>query len=330
MSKSEIRPQSRFSLRLSLTVLVIGLVIGGLWWYWSHLSVSHVVTGITQDPLTVLQSDGNGHTNVVFLGIGGKGHEGGDLTDSIILFSYAHGSGKVTMIPLPRDIWIPSMAAKINTAYHYGGIPLMKSAVTEVTGLPVQYAVVLDLQGFEKVIDAGGGVDVTVDNTFDDYLYPIAGRENAEPESARYEHVHFEAGPTHMDGTTALKFARSRHAIGDEGTDFARSKRQEKVIVAFKDKLLSSKTLLSLSTLQNILSSVKDSLDTDIGEVQTGAFIHLFVSFEQARSTPTPVSLTDLYVNPKSAAPYQGQWVLIPKTNIEDIHAYVAKTLSDN
>lgn len=329
MPKSEVLPPSRFSLRLYLTVLAIGLVVGGLWWYLSHLSFGHVVTGITQDPLTILKSDA-GRTNVVFLGVGGKGHEGGDLTDSIILFSYDHATRRVVMIPLPRDIWIPTIEAKINTAYHYGGIPLMKSAVAEVTGLSVQYAVVLDFQGFEKVIDAVGGVDVTVDTTFDDYLYPIAGKENAEPESSRYEHLHFEAGPTHMDGATALKFARSRHAVGDEGTDFARSKRQEKVIVAFKDKLLSSKTLLSIPVLQNIVSSVKDSLDTDIGEVETGAFIRLFVSLEQARATPIPVSLTDLYINPKNAAPYQGQWVLIPKTNIEDIHAYVAKTLSGN
>jgi LCP family protein required for cell wall assembly len=334
MPKSNLPAQSRFSLRLYLTVLAVGIVVGGIWWYWSHLSVGRVMTGITQDPLTVLQSDGNGRTNVVFLGVGGKGHEGGDLTDSIILFSYDHSNHRVTMIPIPRDIWIPSMAAKINTAYHYGnergpgcGLTLMKSAVTEVTGVPVQYAVVLDFQGFEKIIDAVGGVDVAVENTFDDYSYPIAGKENAVPESARYEHIHFDAGLMHMDGVTALKFARSRHAEGDEGTDFARSKRQEKVILAFKDKLLSSHTLLSLSTLQNIFNSVRDSLDTDIGEVETGAFIHLFINLEQARATPIPVSLTDLYVNPKNSAPYQGQWVLIPKTNIEDIHAYVAKEL---
>jgi LCP family protein required for cell wall assembly len=326
MPKSKVVTPSRFSLRLSLTVFIFGLVVAGVWWTLSHFVFGHVVTGITQDPTAVLASSA-GRTNVVFLGVGGKGHEGGDLTDSIILFSYDHAHGQVTMIPLPRDIWIPSMAAKINTAYHYGGLPLMKSAVAQVTGLPVQYAVVLDFQGFQKVIDAVGGVDVTVTTTFDDYLYPIAGMENAEPESSRFEHVHFEAGPVHMDGSTALKFARSRHAEGDEGTDFARSSRQEKVIFAFKDNLLSARTLLSLTTLQNILNSVKDSLDTDIGEVETGAFIHLFINLEQAHATPIPVNLTDLYLNPKNSTPYQGQWVLIPKTSIEDIHAYVAKEL---
>lgn len=317
-----------------ILLAVAGLLIGLIWWYLRYHASGQVVTGLAQDPAQTLQNV-NGRTNVVFLGIGGEDHEGGDLTDSIIVFSYDHPSQRATLIPIPRDIWVPSLQARINTAYHYGnerreggGRDLMKSSVSEVIGQPIAYVVVLDFHGFETTIDTIGGIDVDVAQSFDDYLYPIAGKEDAEPESARYEHLHFDKGMTHMNGATALKFARSRHAEGDEGTDFARSKRQEKVILAFKDKLLSSKTLLNITTLQNLVSSVSDSLDTDIKDIEAGAFIRLFLSYAQSGKSPTSVSIEDLYLVPKNKSAYQNQWVLIPKTNIGDIHAYVAKALS--
>ncbi len=303
-------------------------------WYLHARPSGQVATGLLQDPADTLQTV-DGRTNIVLLGVGGKDHEGGDLTDSIIVVSYNHTTQKTSLISIPRDVWVPSLSAKINTAYHYGnekreggGLDLMKSAVGEIIGQPIEYAVVLDFQGFEKMIDAIGGIDVTVDTAFDDSLYPIAGREDAEPESTRYEHLHFDAGLTHMDGPTALKFARSRHAEGDEGTDFARSNRQEKVMIAFKNKLLSSQTLFNSTTLQNLLSGAKDSLVTNMSDIEMGAFIRVFLNYAKNGTTPTSISLVDLYVNPKNTLPYQKQWVLVPKTTIEDVHAYVAKALT--
>ncbi len=320
----------------SKLILIIAFVVAslaGTWWYLHNRPGGRVVTGLTSDPADTLVSVG-GRTNVVFLGVGGEGHAGGDLTDSIILFSYAHSTRQVTLIPIPRDLWVKSLQAKINSAYHYGnerreggGRDLVKSAVAEVTGQSVQYSVVLDFAGFEKMIDSVGGVDLTIDTTFTDNKYPIPGKETALPESDRYEILTFVAGPTHLDGATALKFARSRHAEGEEGTDFARSARQEKVILALKTKLLSTQTLLSLSTLQNLLHNLSDSLDTDIGEAESGAFIRLFLSYAQANSKLTTIDITGQYITPKNLSPYQGQWVLIPKTNQEDIYAYVAKAL---
>ncbi|MFH1244632.1 MAG: LCP family protein [bacterium] len=296
------------------------------WQYYRVQQGGQVVTGITRSPEGNLRTD-SGRTNVVFLGVGGDSHPGGDLTDSMIIFSYAHSTSALTLIPLPRDIWVPSFASKINTAYHYGGIPLTKSTVSELVGLPIHYAVTLDFQGFQRMVDAIGGIDVEVKRAFDDYLYPIPGQENAQPESARYEHLHFDAGPLHLDGATALKFARSRHAVGEEGTDFARSTRQEQVIVAFKTRLLSSSTLLNLSTLQSLLGNLQNSLVTDMNNLEIGAFIRLFLNYSQGETPARSLDLTGLFVSPKNTAPYSGQWVLIPKTSFEDIHAYVAKEL---
>jgi len=112
---------------------------------------------------------------------------------------------------------------------------LAKSVAEEIVGIPVHYAVVVDFDFFQKVIDELGGIEVDVETDFVDDRYPIKGREddlcNGDPKfSCRYETVEFKKGLQFMDGGAALKFVRSRNAEGDEGTDLARIARQEKVI----------------------------------------------------------------------------------------------------
>lgn len=302
-----------------LLVFLISLISWRIFREWHS---TQVVTGFIQDPETSLQQS-DLHTQIAFMGIGGASHEGGDLTDSIIVFSYNHEQKSSVMIPIPRDIWVPSLAAKINTAYHYGGIPLAKTALTEVIGLPIHYVVILDFAGFERMIDAVGGIDVTVEHSFDDYKYPIPGLEDAYPESTRYEHLHFDAGTAHMDGALALKFARSRHSEGDEGTDFARSARQELVINAFKDKLLSTRTLLNISTLSTLRQSLSSSLITDLSDQEFGSLVRLFVSTVNQTKSVRTLDLTSQFINPKNASLYQNQWVLIPATSFTELAQYV-------
>jgi LCP family protein required for cell wall assembly len=179
-------------------ILSFGVIAGS--WYLHNQTAKNIVSGVVKSPLDNLKSNGN-RTNILLLGMGGEGHQGGDLTDSILLVSLDIGTNLATIIPVPRDVWVPTLKAKINTAYHYGeerraggGLDLAKSAVSEILGIPVHYGVTLDFQGFIKAIDAVGGIDVVVENTFDDYKYPIPGKETVEPESARYEHIHFEKG----------------------------------------------------------------------------------------------------------------------------------------
>lgn len=315
---------------------LLGLALASIWLYLSHPRIGEVARGVQAGPTNILaQTDGI--TNIVFLGMGGAKHEGGDLTDSIIIFSYNHTSHKLTLLPIPRDIWVASLKAKINTAYHYGqttqageGIPLVKSTLRELTGLNIHYALLLDFGGFETLVDTVGGLDLTIDNTFEDAKYPIPGRETAEPEAARYEHLRFVAGPAHMDGATALKFARSRHALGTEGTDFARSKRQEKIILAFKDKLISTQILLNPATLDHLLQVAQTSFISDIHTAEIGAIIRLFMEYSKGDIALRTIDLTSQFYNPPNLAPYAGQWVLIPTTSPEDITAYVADQLAQD
>lgn len=315
-----------------LTAIVSGLVVLTFSWLYKNQRVQDYARGITQPPINVLATT-DSRTNIALLGVGGQGHEGGELTDSILVASLQHDTKNITLISIPRDIYLTTARAKINSIYYYGekaepgtGLPLLKNALTEVTGLPIHYSLLIDFSGFIKAIDAVGGITVTVDRAFDDYKYPIPGMENAEPESSRYEHLHFDAGTQKMDGVTALKYVRSRHALGDEGTDFARSIRQQKVIRAFISSLISKDTVFNTERISVLRQTLSNSIKTDIDDSLFSSFTKLGLSlnFDELKS----LSIESLLSNPKNLKPYGGAWVLIPQTDWPTIHAYVQQNLN--
>lgn len=259
-------------------------------------------------------------TNFLLLGVAGGDHEGKDLTDTIIFASINNQTGDTALVSIPRDLWVPSIRAKINTAYHYGeerqpgvgGYLLAKSSITEITSQPVDFVVLIDFSGFAKAIDAIGGLDIQVDNSFTDTKFPIPGKETDPCEPCRYETITFTAGLQHMDGATALKFVRSRQAEGDEGTDFARSKRQEKLISAFKQKLITSPT--KIFQLKKVLSQ---SVVTDISPK---LYFPLFkLGLKAARQPLRSFSLSEpLLSHPPISAAQDYQWVLLTNPKVAE------------
>ncbi len=188
----------------------------------------------------------NYQLNILILGKGDKNHTAPDLTDTIILANINLKTNQLKFISLPRDIWDDKLKIKINAAYYWGkkeGHPfqLPKEVIGRLTGVPIEYVMIVDFSSFKKIIDDIGGIWIKVPDSFDDYHYPIPGRERAYPISSRYEHIHFDAGWQKMDGDRALIFVRSRHAKGKEGNDFARSYRQQLVIRAIVSRLLEDK-----------------------------------------------------------------------------------------
>lgn len=270
----------------------------------------------------------NGRTTFLLLGVAGGDHAGADLTDTIIFVSVDQ-EGKVTMLSIPRDIWVKSLRAKINTAYHYGeqrqpgtgGFILARAAASEIIGQPVQYTALINFANFEKVIDSLGGVDIMVDRAFDDFEFPIAGREedlcDGDPEyKCRYEHLHFDAGLKHMDGATALKYVRSRHAEGEEGTDFARSARQEKLLLAIKTKLLSGDLLSRPQQISELYKSLSQSIVTDVDSSMYPALVKLALKINKTNNIDAvSLSQPDQLDNPPITPEYNNEWVLIPKNN---------------
>jgi len=231
---------------------------------------------------------------------------------------------------------------------------LAEAAVGKITGQDVDYGIRIDFSGFVKAVDIVGGLDVNVENSFDDYQYPISGKEDDScgktPEelqnlasasakqqvlelSCRYKQLHFNKGLQHMDGETALEFVRSRHAVGDEGSDFARSKRQEKVIKAFKDKILSAQTLINPAKILNLYNVLKGSIDTDIKQDEFDDFIRLAQKMQQAKINSAVIDTGEektkrqgLLINPPITRDYNLEWVLIPRLgngNFTEIQKYI-------
>ena len=209
--------------------------------------------------------------SVLLVGFGGPGHDGGYLTDSLQVMTFDPKAGTVTLISIPRDLFIqiPVMNGRggywgrINEAYtagmgnvdrnetrvsyekHEAGGQLAMKAVAQVLGIPIDYWVSMDFVGFRQFIDAIGGVDVNVEKAFTDYQYPNNDDATVDPS---YRTVRFAAGMQHMDGETAITFARSRYSAQD-GNDFSRSRRQQLLMTAVKDKLFQVETIPRLLSL---------------------------------------------------------------------------------
>lgn len=270
--------------------------------------------------------------NILILGIAGGNHEGPNLSDSIIVLHYNFKTNRMLTIGIPRDIWSDTLKDKINTAYAYGeakqedgGLKLAKAEVSAITGMPIQYSMVISFSKFRDLIDFLGGVTVNVEKSFTDSEFPIEGKENDLCDGdtkyrCRYETITFHKGKTRMDGTTALKFVRSRHAEGEEGSDFARSKRQQMVISAIKEKIVEIVMSLDLETLKNLYAKTDALVNRDVTNQQLMTIVRDIVlskNFVQ-KNLFLP---EDLFIVPEYSK-YEGKYVLIPQTDWNEIYTF--------
>lgn len=272
----------------------------------------------------------NGRVNILLMGKSGGSRDGADLTDTMMLVSISLKGQGIKSVSIPRDIWVPDTMSKINSAYFWGkngsayftlqdtggGIAFAKRIVGKIVGKPIQYGIVVDFSAFKDIVDALGGISVDVKRPFVDNFYPIAGRENDKCEgdktySCRYETVIFDSGVQYMNGETALKFVRSRHAEGDEGTDIAREARQQKVITAIKNKMLQPRTFLSIKKVSALVSIAEKYIETDIDFPLAGTLgRYALANIKNVTQEPFPQELLKV---PPTSAIYGNLYVFIPK-----------------
>lgn len=222
---------------------------------------------------TTIKENISDRINILLLGIGGAGHDGGYLTDTIILASLQPSTKKVALLSVPRDLTVPIEGVgwkKINNVNAIAESQLKGSGgkttsetLSKIFKTEINYYVTVDFEAFKKIIDAMDGIDVNVEKSFDDYYYPIMGKEEDPDYASRYEHLHFDSGWQTMDGSTALKYSRSRHGTNGEGSDFSRSRRQQQVLAAVKDKIL-SRNLFRPSVLSSVANSMQDHVSTNL------------------------------------------------------------------
>lgn len=311
-------------IHLARTIAILGLILIFILLLVPFLKLSSLWRTYSSEHLV---STAN-RTNILLLGVGGPGHDAPELTDTIMLLSYHHPSGQISLLSIPRDLWLPSLKTKINSAYLVGnskqaggGLLLAKSAVSEVTGFPVHYVLVANFSTFKSAIDLIGGIDIVVPRSFEDKMFPVSGRENDECNgdptyACRYTTVSFTEGLTHMDGATALSYIRSRHSINvEDGTDFARNMRQKDVLTASVSKLKSPALLKHPGVYLQLSKLIQANIETDINQ---GYYVSLIKLAWKARdSSVQNYSLTepDHLYHPPISEKYNNQWVLLPKND---------------
>jgi LCP family protein required for cell wall assembly len=261
--------------------------------------------------------------NFLLLGVGGSGHAGPELTDTIIFGSFKPSTKEVGMISIPRDlnVYMPDYGyRKINNVNAFAemakrgsGPEATASVVEDVLGEEVHYTVKVDFGGFEEIIDDLGGIDVYVERSFTDTTYPL------DDALGSVETVSFTEGWAHMDGATALKFARSRHGSNGEGSDFARAARQQKMLLAVKDKALSLGVLLNPAKLNRVLGTIQDNVDTNLTLWEMMRFVKYI---PDVSSESIAMHVLDNRSGLLYDANYNGAYVLLPyEEDWSELHA---------
>ena len=272
-----------------------------------------------------LQGQNEGQINVLLLGMRGNNMPGGGLlADTIMIAAIRPQENKVALISVPRDLYVQdpgsSTQSKINAVNALyeekgdgKGMEMMKQVVGDVTGLPIHYVVRMDFKGFTELVDTVGGADVYLDK-------PFAEPTQFEGEAAA--NFSLPAGKNHLDGQKALFFVRARYA----SSDFERAKRQQQVLIALKDKMLSLGTLSDFGKLNNIMNILGDDVraDMDISEMKKFFELANQLHDPQIKQKVFDTSPEGLLYSSKADTPEGKTYILLPSGgNYDQIHEAV-------
>lgn len=324
-------PRVVFLLLGALIFLVISASLGGMLFASSAgfkpATILAKLRSLTLAREKVLQGEEQNRINVLLLGMGGIGHEGATLTDTIVFTSFQPSNGNVSMLSIPRDLQvnIPKYGYyRINNVNAYAerdnpgtGGEAAANMVTQILDQPVHYYLRVDFAAFKEIVDTVGGIEVDVDRAFYDPFYP--------DNNFGYAPVAFEDGKQTMDGERALKFVRSRHGTNGEGNDFARARRQQKVLFSLKERLLSFDVLLRPKRIRDIFESLDNHVQTNIAFWEGMRFANMLrsINTEQIQSVVLDASPQGVLRERN----YNGAFVLEPKSRTWDEVRMIAKNL---
>ena len=273
------------------------------------------------------------HKNLLILGVDTLETRGNStpLTDSIMLTSVNLLTGKIIILPLPRDLWSEAYQTKINALYTYGlerypenPQKFTQEVISEMTDLEIHHNLVVSMTAVAEIIDLVGGVEVDIEQGFIDEEFPRTDIDvtiETKPENL-YETVEFKTGSQSMDGQTALKYMRSRHGNNDQNTDDARSNRQQDLIQALVKKLINKKTLLNTNLAGQLYRYYLDNFADDLSPIE------LIATGKKIFQNKNSIQLinTSLSVYPDDSAGtiehppqylYDGQWIYLIRDNQE-------------
>ncbi|OGH87520.1 MAG: hypothetical protein A3J93_03250 [Candidatus Magasanikbacteria bacterium RIFOXYC2_FULL_42_28] len=279
----------------------------------------------------ILKGQEDDRVNILLLGMGGPGHDGPYLTDTNIVLSIQPSTNQIAMISVPRDLGVELDGyglRKINSANAFGevknagqGGEYAREIFAKTFNLDIPYYVRVDFKAFMELIDAVGGVTIDVPRAFTDSAFPGPNYS--------YQTISFKAGRQNLTGETALQYARSRHGNNGEGSDFARARRQQQVLTALKEKLLSFGTYTNPVKVRNILESLTTHVATNLDFGQLMYLANLAKNINGEIKMLVLDNQTDGYLESYIAP--NGAFVLKPKTsNFEQINLAMQNVFSES
>ena len=326
------------------------LMLGGVLFWRGYSNIHKVFRGTTTVAALstgyvapeLLKGEGDGRVNILLLGVGGKNHDGGDLTDTMLVLSVDPVNTKAAMLSVPRDLWVKMPVnyfgayQKLNAAYSSGkykylgktdlgsdnqqavdaGFSAVDEAVSSVLGININYHVLVNFAAFEQAIDTVNGVTLEVTEQLYD---PTMAWENAN------NPVLAPVGVQRMDGKKALMYARSR----ETSSDFARSERQRQLLIALKQKVLTLGTLSSPGRIDGLMNAFGNNVHTDLSTKAASRLYSIMKGIKDddiaSLSLTTPVSLvtTDRVGSASVVRPKAGF------NAYSDIQLYVKSQLPD-
>lgn len=337
----------RRSMQTVLGLVIIAAVIVGFLFSKGYLKLHEVFKGggtavalqanVNPD---LLKGEGSGRINILALGIGGAGHDGPDLTDTMLLVSIDPVNNKAVLLSIPRDLWVNisgNYYQKINAAYETGkykylgeesdsnanqnaidaGFKSSDKVVSKVLGITINYNVLLDFQAFQQAVDTVGGISINVPTEL--YDPTIAWQNNNNPVIAK-------AGLQTMNGTKALLYVRSRETT----SDFARTQRQRVVVLALKDKALNLGTLSNPLKISNLINAFGDNVRTDISLSDANSLYSIMTKINN--NNFKSIGLADPPNSFVTTGDVDGLSVVEPTAGLfdyTDIQTYIRSTLVD-
>jgi len=244
------------------------------------------------NPAQSIKGESEDNINILLLGIGGKHHNGGDLTDTIMIARIKPLEKEAAFISIPRDLFVQikelNIGTKINAVKAIGdkngkdGSRLLEDTIEEISGLKIDYFVQLDFAGFTKIIDDVGGIDIELENDINDPAYPNFNNG--------YDPFYITKGVHHLNGDLALKIARSRHSTMG---DFDRIKRQQNILKSFRQKIFEKYTSIDILAFKNVLDDLKNNLITDIQPKEIPRFYQIIKQISNHKITAESIDTSN-------------------------------------
>lgn len=250
----------------SISFLISALVVGAGAWVLSNYSNNIPIIQNLNSVQPDKEINKPEKETILLLGKGGEKHDGGDLTDTIMIAQILNNQKQIHLISIPRDFLVfdnEGYYRKINSVYSHilsqgkteaEAIKALQDKITEITGITFNYYAQIDFAGFVKIVDNLGGVEVDVKEAIDDPYYPGANYS--------YQRFILSSGLQTLNGETALKYARSRYTSA--GGDLDRSRRQQQILSNLKDKVFSLNPILDAPKLLSIFSIARETIKTDL------------------------------------------------------------------